>query len=525
MKLAVGVSLSKSKGHFVSEGGYANDLYDDHWYLSRDIKVDLSWVNEVCASDIALGVRKLLKHYAVKNKPAHVKNSGEHLKNYFNYVLTTYGLNTVKTIKNEHLLSYRSTFSPENSWKFSNLRGCLRKWQTLRLPGHIEKLDSRLQTERIKGNAVGEAVALKDPLKGAFTPIELKAIFDSSVDAFEKGNLSLSDYAFLRLLIATGRRPSQIGDLKAKDLIRVDADSDTTVQHVLRIPRRKQRGVEWRDEFRNFAITEELGLILESLIEENVRWLKQNTIKLNNQVDLGLLPIFMNKNRIMELDGEITEWHLASEFFHKLTDSFRKKIKRIEKAIDVISERTGKPIHLFPYRFRRTKGTETAREGYGALTIAEILDHTGINYAKVYTEHVPEFIHKLNSAMSLQLAPIAQAFSGRLIKDKSQSPRGDDPRSLIRDSNGAVGNCGHFGDCYAAAPIACYTCKNFNPWLDAPHKELLEMLIAERERIQAQTGDGRIASVNDRTILAIAQVVDMCEKIKNEKGLISHEQH
>ena len=73
-----------------------------------------------------------------------------------------------------------------------------------------------------------------------------------------------------------------------------------------------------------------------------------------------------------------------------------------------------------------------------------------------------------------------------------------------------MGNCGKHGFCGFLAPIACYTCVNFQPWLDGPHEAVLDYLIGERDRLAAQT-DLRIASVNDRTILAVAEVVRLCE--------------
>ncbi len=77
-----------------------------------------------------------------------------------------------------------------------------------------------------------------------------------------------------------------------------------------------------------------------------------------------------------------------------------------------------------------------------------------------------------------------------------------------------MGNCGQYGFCGQLAPISCYTCRNFQPWLDGPHEAVLNHLISERERLMV-TSDSRIASINDRTILAVAYVVKRCDEIKN----------
>lgn len=46
-------------------------------------------------------------------------------------------------------------------------------------------------------------------------------------------------------------------------------------------------------------------------------------------------------------------------------------------------------------------------------------------------------------------------------------------------------------------------------WLDGPHEEILEYLVVERDRLMSI--DVRVATINDRTILAVAQVVQMCK--------------
>lgn len=190
--------------------------------------------------------------------------------------------------------------------------------------------------------------------------------------------------------------------------------------------------------------------------------------------------------------------------------------------LNVASERSGKPLHITATRFRRTLGTRAATEGHGELIIAELLDHSDTQNVGVYIEATPAIIERIDRAVALQLAPLAQAFAGILIEDESQAIRAGDPASRICDprfdaSMKPIGNCGKHGFCGSLAPIACYTCSNFQPWLDGPHDAVLSLLISERERLLART-DARIASVNDRTILAVAEVVRRCAEIRQEAG-------
>lgn len=199
------------------------------------------------------------------------------------------------------------------------------------------------------------------------------------------------------------------------------------------------------------------------------------------------------------------------------TGSITGRLERTVARLEVPSERTRKSLHVFPLRLRRTVATRAAREGLGTVVIAELLDHTDDQNARVYTENVPEHVAAIDAAVASQLAPIVQAFSGMLVDKEAEALRGNDIASRIRcDSGSNVGTCGSFGFCGASAPLACYTCKAFQPWLDAPHHEVLERLFQERERIRSITMDDSIAAINDRTIVAVSQVIGLCARRKAE---------
>jgi hypothetical protein len=159
-------------------------------------------------------------------------------------------------------------------------------------------------------------------------------------------------------------------------------------------------------------------------------------------------------------------------------------------------------------------------EGHGELVIAELLDHTDIQNVGVYVQATPEIVERIDRAMAMHLAPLAQAFAGVIIADESEATRKGDPTSRICDpridsSMKPMGNCGKYAFCGSLAPISCYTCRSFQPWLDGPHEAVLNHLILERERLLVGS-DIRIASINDRTILAVAEVVHRCEAIRAE---------
>jgi len=196
------------------------------------------------------------------------------------------------------------------------------------------------------------------------------------------------------------------------------------------------------------------------------------------------------------------EWHLGSA-------DLSARVVKAFGAIAPVSERTGEPIHMTPMRFRRTLATRAAAEGHGVLIIAEMLDHTTTESAQVYIETRPDIVKRIDKAIAIQMAPLAQAFAGAVVfGDDKTRRRITDPRF---DATRPAGSCGQHSHCAFSAPIACYTCSQFNAWVDGPHEAILEHLISEEERL-SEIVDDRIAQINRRTILAVAQVVKLCDE-------------
>ena len=177
------------------------------------------------------------------------------------------------------------------------------------------------------------------------------------------------------------------------------------------------------------------------------------------------------------------------------------------------------PIHANSKRFRHTLAKRANDDGADIYVIAELLDHSDIQNAKVYTEGSPDIIDRLNRNMAMELAPVAQAFAGLLITREDIDARRAGPGKRIHDralpdGKGSVplGNCGMHGFCGLLRPIACYTCRNFRPWVDGPHGEVLDVLIADREDQRGKGYSPRIFGLHDRTITAVARVVQLCEE-------------
>ncbi|HUZ97253.1 MAG TPA: site-specific integrase [Edaphobacter sp.] len=499
-----------------SRDGYQFDLASRKWKLSRDRTVSLEWVQDVLSTSLAESLVKVLVHYAITYSADHTNNICDRFRAFTRWVSAKRG--PLERISSVDLISYRSTLDSKHEWYLAVIGGLLKTWVDLRVPGIDVGIPSLLNGWTLRGNTKGLAVQIKCPIQGPLSDLEYEALQQRLLDAFERNEISLADFILVTLFMATGRRPVQLGDLKGLDLVGATS-SDGLREFVLNVPRRKQRGSGWRSDFKAVALTPEIGLALRGLILENEAKLRALWPDLPNDL-LHLLAVFPDWDAIRKAAKEVPAVLLSlirSEALHIKTHKLSDRLKNVVASLSVPSERTGKSIKVRPVRLRRTLATRAAREGYGSLIIAELLDHTDDQNARVYTENVPEHVDAINEAVARQLAPLAQAFAGVLVDRESDAVRGLDPKSKVRTDNGdGAGTCGHFGFCGALAPIACYTCRHFQPWLDGAHEEVLQGLIAERDRILEITHDPAIASVNNRTIFAVTEVVQRCEARRAE---------
>ena len=288
---------------------------------------------------------------------------------------------------------------------------------------------------------------------------------------------------------------------------------------LIHIPRAKQRGEVFRDSFKTFAMTLELWTILSAQRKNSITSVERVLGYELQEADRAALPLFPDLGAFEGIASVVDlRSLLRTDNLHLKSAQVTATLKKVVVVAGIVSERTGDLLDVVATRFRYTKGTRAAREGFGLMVIAELLDHTDIQNVAVYTKNVPEHAQALNKAMALQLAPYAQAFQGVLVDREADAKRGGDLDSRIKYKGQNTATCGQYGFCGANAPIPCYTCNHFQPWLDGPHEEVLADLIAERERVEQITGDATVASVNDRTILAVINVIQRCGIRRAELG-------
>lgn len=484
---------------FYSSMGYPFDPNSNYWRLSKDDSFNLDTLPDRFSSELMSSFKKVLTHYAKSHSPQHTRSMYSRLKHYLEATPEHFPLSM------ESFISYRAHLG-EDDWMLGSIRSMLFKWSSLGYSGVPEDTLRLLKKWKIKGNKKGYAVQSMCPEKGPLTDIEIDTLISTLLDGYASGWVSLRDTCYIMLLSMTGRRSSQISALKIKDLVLEGGN------YWISFPRAKQKNSGWRKSFRKLRIIEDLWLLLQRKAETVVA---DFALLVGREIPahlVGELPLFPALNTYKQ-DLPLHD-QLAGDFVHARTNEIAESLRSFSKENVVISERTGEPLHLHAYRFRYTLGTNLAREGKGEYLIAEALDHSDIQNTGVYVKNIPDIVERIDKAVALQLAPLAQAFQGVVVVGEASARRGKDPRSRVYSPSGHVGSCGTYGFCGAFSPIACYTCSHFQPWLEGPHEAVLDGLITDRDRVFAETGDLKIASVNDRLILAVGDVVTRCNEMR-----------
>ncbi len=415
----------------------------------------------------------------------------------------------------------KNKMSPPHCYKVAYVRGFVRQMRFLGLDKHIDDAVFNLFNQwRLSGNDKGGPVLTLDPENGPFSDLEFEAIGLHAAHRYAEGNLSIDEYACLSIFKASGRRAVQIASIKCKDFS-YTAKYTGTPTYVVLIPRAKVRGGKFRSILKPYALVNSVAQVVELHIKEQTAKIEYALGRKMTFEEKGELPLFIDVDTIEEIQlikpDDLMDY-LKSELPHIKTSNLINHLNSAVKKLKIISERTGEPLKSNSYRFRYTLGTRASREGAGTLTIANLLDHSDTQNVQVYVANSPEHAAQINKIMNQPLARYASAFAGKLVENEEEanSENAGAARIPCREKDCDVGSCGTSSFCQDYAPIACYLCPKFRPWAHAPHHLILEWLVEERERLKVDTnGDMQIVSINDRAILAVCQVIQLCREYNN----------
>lgn len=471
--------------------GIVFDPRQDDWHVGGLIRPHrigfgiFSWLSKTVVHRLKWAILLSLQ----KKSFGHSMNLHYHFKGFYQSVLQ-HTDNAHHRVELSHILTFKGRLNSATEWKLGVVRILLTDMQALGFGIASDEALEYLATATIRGNIKGTSVRTRDPDKGAFTDTELLAIQSALNNAYANGVISLNQFAITWLFLAYGPRPIQIAALKERDL--VVSENEEGRLYALRMPRAKQHGEKARDSFKTRYCGKQVGTLLEQVIKNND----------SRRRDLGLAendcPMFIAKE----------EGRLPSLRFHITSDRIGEVVN------DTIRRITG--LKTNARRFRITLAQRAVDDGKDKYTVAELLDHSDTQNVEVYYEASPAMVLRLDRHLAMEMAPLAHAFAGVVVTTEKEARRGEDrssrifDRSLSDNVSEALGTCGQMSFCGLAAPFACYTCRHFQPWLDGPHDEFLEALVADRDRLEAEGYSAKIYTIRDRTILAVAEVIQLC---------------
>jgi len=501
--------LSAYEGIHISKQNYEFEFISDTWKLSGDHTIKFNALPDMYP-DFEIGFRAALARAAEEYSSSYIYSVFYEMKKYL--LVTGEKRLTLKGVS-----AYRSQFDREREFQLAGVRAFWMNWYDCGLPGIQKESVDFLEELTFRSPKVGQAVLKHCPYTGPLTVVEQTALLEWAANAFATKIIDLPEYTFFISLMFTGRRPVQIRGLRVSDLSVVIKLNQKIYK--LRIPRAKQIGVGFRDEFREIEIIEDLYLLLKSLIAETIYKLEE---EFHDQVPKKLinnLPVFIQWKRLFKCVSLREVEKLLKDkpdYLHLRMFTAADYIRKFKVKCEAKSERTGDYIFLNSRRLRYTKATNLSRKGISGFVLAEALDHSSIDSIGIYTENTVENAKMIDKIMSDSLAPLAQAFAGTLIDSERDAVRADDPHSRVKnDRSKTVGNCRSYGFC-ASGIRACYTCVQFQPWRDAPHEAVLEDLLVEREeKVEAGVSEN-VIKATDRLLLAVTEVISLCKQAKAE---------
>lgn len=491
--------------------GYAFNFNDDVWKLSSNTSINWKLLEAIKGvhPDVKVGLRQIIAVVAERNSAS----TAMRYYDLFKSVVLKNPSYKGEIITGLLFLNIRSGMNKDEDYKLGGIRTLLKKWQKLGFVGIEDNITDTLDKLTIKGVVKGKAVRTKDPFKGAYTVTEKQSLMNWANNAFKDNILNLEEFTLFCLLMCTGRRPIQISMLRHGDVL--VKNNQGKIEYSLNIPRAKQKNSFFRQEFRELYINEDLYLIIKNQMK-SVQEFATRHIQNLEQNDVNQLPVFINKENLLSVKS-IAEFRnklkYQPDFFHITSAKINNISQKITDKCQAVSERTEDFINFFPYRARRTLGTDLARQGIGGVQIAHLLDHTDTQNVSVYTEDTIEQSLRIFEAMDEPMNLLADMFAGRIIRHESQAIRADDINSRkFKSDVKQIGNCGGSPACQNGIK-ACLICSSFQPLLDADWNGLLEDLNQER-LFQSKNGASELVlSSYDLPLANTVAIMQSCNKI------------
>lgn len=432
--------------------------------------------------------------------------------NAFQYTTPAIISEIFKNAESQNIIIPYKLFSAEqerlgvrNRWQLHYLRHFYRWGFNQGYSCFCQDVLTRVEKMVIGGNKKGRAVKTEDPEQGPLTDAEVRDITLSLRASFIEDTISLGEQVAVWLCLAFGSNASQYAMMRESDVDFIRDDDGDLVATIIKVPRHKKRHSKKRSEFKPRKLNRFVSTVVQKMIEQNE----------NRVIDASAgekRPLFWSDKR-QDQGPNMAAWS-----WHITANQFTNLVKKAITGLNVRS-RTGGDLQVTSRRFRYTLATRLLQEGASSYAVASALDHSDLQNVQTYTHLSSQILDHINPAVAKELGDRAKAFT-QIIASEDQAVNGDvmSSRRYFGDREANVfepiGTCGHNTLCNVAAPLACYVCPRFQPWLDAPHQLVLDSLISRRNDRRERSSDMRMVGLEDEILAAVANVVNRIETIK-----------
>lgn len=476
-----------------------------------DIRSTLEMDNQT-----VLGFKSTLEAIAISNLLA-----PSTLGNYISSIEQRIKISSIKEFNSNSYRKLIEQVSQDTNHAFTSI---LKTWYKLGYPGVDAETFSVVIALKAPGTQSRKRITSDDPTEGWFTAQEYDDLIDTYWLDYESGKVSLRDTSALLLIGQYGKRGIQLANLKVSDFLS-DGETEGLSGKRVAFPGAKDRRAEYwfrGSKFEIHPMGDDLWnlcmLQIYSTIADHEKYFQREL----TEAERNELPFLQrDMTRLKKLNNGSFPIGLSSAVFHLSSSAISTILKRVSGST-VVSHRTGKSVREFAYRMRYTRARQLARLGVPRATLQYWLGHTENTSLDHYYDDPAEDARLLDLEMQVILAPLAQAFSGTLRDKESDAVRGNNPASRIElDGHHSVGTCGEHGYCNASVPIPCYRCAKFQPWVDAPHEEVLLRLIERQEEennihLPSKTRRILVPLQLNKDIAAVKLVIRLCDARKQE---------
>lgn len=363
-----------------------------------------------------------------------------------------------------------------------------------------------MKSWKARNNVLGLRSVLEwNPKTGALTTAELELLrqsFPQTIDGLS--NRDALGVILLRTYLATLRRTQQITQVRLDGLEIVQPRPTDPKQYFLVVsPVKAQAGSppEWE------SVPQPLGEMI---------------VAYSKRPDVAALQ--RQSNFLFILPHTHTNGPQPGSHYELSSVASRQIILDWVAKQNIISPRTGKPLHVTMQRLRHTGATQLARQGYSRQVIQDMLQHDSPHSASSYIDSVASDLTPLFERVDRHTGNTFEQIQGAFFKGKIVS-KPEKPAAPILtpkpDGMAIVGSCKKNGVCGLHPLFSCYSgCPHFLAFKEAPHSDTLAHVEKEYAHWrEAEPNGSRSKVIKDfeRTIQGVKDVISQIEHEETSK--------